>query len=91
MIEFGRHEPDKPPPKLELPTPVEIEGIIRDIVKNYDGEELIKQLSEFCMLNMVEVILTQDQSPVPLQRLGGKRREIVQRLLKPDEGAQNTN
>ena len=52
------------------------------MVRNYDGDELIQRLSEFCILNMIEVMFTQDQSPVPLQRLDDERLEIVQKLLK---------
>jgi hypothetical protein len=82
MVEFRRHEPEKSLSGLDVPSPGEIQEIIGDMVRNYDGDELIQRLSEFCILNMIEVMFTQDQSPVPLQRLDDERLEIVQKLLK---------
>lgn len=89
MIEFEVPRDEKPALKLEVPTHDEIEGIIRDIIRDHEGEELIERLTEFCLLNIVEVIFTQDKSPVPLQRLGEKRLETVQKLIAPDAKTEN--
>ncbi len=83
MTEFGDFG-EGTPQRLEAPGHDEIEEIIRDMVGKYEGEELIVKLSEFCRLAMVEVLLTQDQNPVPLAMLGERRLRMVSKLVKPD-------
>ncbi len=83
MTEFGDLG-EGTPQRLEAPGHDEIEEIIRDMVGKYEGEELIVKLSEFCRLAMVEVLLTQDQKPVPLAMLGERRLRVVSKLVKPD-------
>lgn len=60
----------------------EIEAGIRHRVQNYDGEERIKQITDFFVLNLIEVVFTKDPNPKRLQGLG-EGKIVMLRNLTP--------
>jgi hypothetical protein len=86
MVDFGEHQREDYPPSLEVPTHDEIREDIRGILDRFgvDNPALVGELTQFCVLTMVEVTCIQDPAPVPLQRLGTPKIELIRHLLSSD-------
>jgi hypothetical protein len=62
-----------------LPATEEIEQNIRNIIRNHQGEELVRELTIYVGLSLIEVVLTKDPRPKPAALLW-KDQEKVETL-----------
>jgi hypothetical protein len=58
----------------------EIESAIRERVEKYCGERLVKEIVDYMILSLIEVVMTKDPHPVRLERLDEDRQNTIKGL-----------
>lgn len=58
----------------------EVEHEIRSRVDKYSGEELVKELTAYCLQTVVEVVMTKNSQPTRIERLDNEEIALLREL-----------